>query len=189
VTGTLIDLPGEITEINARLIRVDTGEVLSAGQAVVSRSWSDYPVAVRPTAVAALKTPTFEKVSTGAVAEEPEREPLRRRSNGKSLRLSNDNFPPDRRRPNSAPPRGPQMNGPVSTSFLGFLALESPSEAYMADPVGVPVIRTPLRWGHVGYNGTDSKPLPRTSLWPSRPLGKMHYERRTYSTPRKQSSQ
>ena len=43
VTGTLIDLPNNTTEINARLIRTDTGEVLSAGQAVIDRTWTDAP--------------------------------------------------------------------------------------------------------------------------------------------------
>ena len=43
VTGTLIDLPNDQTEINARLIRTDTGEVLAAGRAIVDRTWDDAP--------------------------------------------------------------------------------------------------------------------------------------------------
>ncbi|MBI4348823.1 MAG: VWA domain-containing protein [Elusimicrobia bacterium] len=40
VTGTLNDLGGGRTEINARAIETDSGRILSAGQAVIPTSWS-----------------------------------------------------------------------------------------------------------------------------------------------------
>jgi TolB-like protein len=43
VTGTLNDLEGEQTELNARMLRSDTGEVLAARRVVVDRVWSDPP--------------------------------------------------------------------------------------------------------------------------------------------------
>lgn len=43
VTGTLIDSAGDETELNARVLKSDTGEVLAASRAVVKRSWSDTP--------------------------------------------------------------------------------------------------------------------------------------------------
>lgn len=43
ITGTLNDLEGERTELNARVIKSDTGEVIAADHIVVDRSWSDSP--------------------------------------------------------------------------------------------------------------------------------------------------
>jgi hypothetical protein len=43
ITGTLIDLDQQETEINARAIKADTGEVLAAQRAVVPRFWLDIP--------------------------------------------------------------------------------------------------------------------------------------------------
>jgi len=43
VTGTLVDLEENETEVNARLIRTETGEILSAGSARIKRSWNDLP--------------------------------------------------------------------------------------------------------------------------------------------------
>lgn len=43
VTGTLIDLDGGKTEVNARALKSDTGEVVSASHAVIERTWSDAP--------------------------------------------------------------------------------------------------------------------------------------------------
>ena len=43
VTGTLIDFEGKETEVNARLIKTDTGEVLAAVTTEVKRTWSDLP--------------------------------------------------------------------------------------------------------------------------------------------------
>ncbi len=43
VTGTLIDLDDNQTEVNARLIKTDTGEVLAAATTRVDRTWKDLP--------------------------------------------------------------------------------------------------------------------------------------------------
>jgi len=43
VTGTLIDLEGGETEVNARLIRTETGEILAAATTRVDRTWKDLP--------------------------------------------------------------------------------------------------------------------------------------------------
>ena len=43
ITGTLNDLNLERTELNARVIKADTGEVIAAHSAVVARSWNDPP--------------------------------------------------------------------------------------------------------------------------------------------------
>lgn len=45
VTGTLTDLDGGRTELHAKLIRVETGEVLRAAQARVKKTWRDVPAA------------------------------------------------------------------------------------------------------------------------------------------------
>jgi len=47
VTGTLNDLPGDRTEVNARLIDAQTGKILAAGMAEIERTWKDSPVAAR----------------------------------------------------------------------------------------------------------------------------------------------
>lgn len=43
VTGTLSDSPDGTTEVVARVIKVDTAEILAAGVVVVPREWSDSP--------------------------------------------------------------------------------------------------------------------------------------------------
>lgn len=51
VTGTLIDLDDDKTEVNARGLSIETGEVISAGAATIQRSWADrpkFPQALRP---------------------------------------------------------------------------------------------------------------------------------------------
>lgn len=53
VTGTLIDLENGETEVNARLIRTETGEILAAATTRVDRTWKDlpqHPVAETPPA-------------------------------------------------------------------------------------------------------------------------------------------
>jgi len=44
VLGTLNDLSKKKTEVNARVIETETGKILAAAQANVSRTWSDDPV-------------------------------------------------------------------------------------------------------------------------------------------------
>lgn len=44
VTGTLIDLPKNKTEVNARLIQTETGKILSAYNKKIKRTWKDEPV-------------------------------------------------------------------------------------------------------------------------------------------------
>jgi hypothetical protein len=43
VTGTLIDLPGGLTEVNARSIRTDTGQVVAASRIQIERFWQGKP--------------------------------------------------------------------------------------------------------------------------------------------------
>jgi len=48
ITGTLIDLDEKKTEVNARGVLADTGEVIVASRAIMKRSWKDRPRIVRP---------------------------------------------------------------------------------------------------------------------------------------------
>lgn len=48
VTGTLIELNDEKTEVNARLLKADTGEVISASRATIQTSWNDRPRIAQP---------------------------------------------------------------------------------------------------------------------------------------------
>lgn len=99
VTGTLIDLTNGKTEINARMIRADSGEVLSAAQESIERTWKDSPKMPRK--------PGTEKKVERKPAIEPEMLPDERhivrpsstgRKSGKTpMRLSNESFPPSRR--------------------------------------------------------------------------------------------
>jgi len=50
VTGTLIDLQDEKTEVNARLIKTETGEVFTACTQEVERTWKDSPRKKAPVA-------------------------------------------------------------------------------------------------------------------------------------------
>jgi len=43
VVGALTDISEESTEVVARAIRIETGEILAAGKAVTERLWSDFP--------------------------------------------------------------------------------------------------------------------------------------------------
>src|SRR3989339_509018 len=43
VTGTLNDISADKTEINARMIFVETGQILSAGRASIKKTWTDVP--------------------------------------------------------------------------------------------------------------------------------------------------
>ena len=54
VTGTLYDLGAEKTEVNARLISTESGEILTAGLTKIARTWKDDPV--RPGGATALVT-------------------------------------------------------------------------------------------------------------------------------------
>ncbi len=93
VTGTLIDLENNRTEINARMIRSDSGEVLSVGQVIVDRTWKDEPVSPRPAAkikrVAASPAP--------APAPPPLLDDIDPSSAKSPVKLSNESFPPSRR--------------------------------------------------------------------------------------------
>ncbi len=91
VTGTLIDVNDEKTEVNARMIEVESGEVLSAAQATVERSWTDRPASVRRQAPAGTPAPDPEDSVPATEEEKP------KASHGRALKLSNENFPPDRR--------------------------------------------------------------------------------------------
>lgn len=92
VTGTLIDLDNGYTEINARMIRVETGEILSAAAALVPKTWTDSPQ--MPTLP---RKPTEKKTLRGA--DQPEA-PVRNKIT--NTQLSNENFPGGRRRYNRA---------------------------------------------------------------------------------------
>lgn len=97
VTGTLIDFDNGKTEINARMIRTDSGEVVSAGNETIARTWSDDPVMPRQEEPAVK----FEKkpVKTESEARIAPRVPPApaMSTGGKSLHLSNESFPEGRR--------------------------------------------------------------------------------------------
>jgi hypothetical protein len=48
VAGTLCDLDDKRTELNARILRSDTGEVLAARRVIVNRVWPDSPHRIHP---------------------------------------------------------------------------------------------------------------------------------------------
>lgn len=106
ITGTLIDLAENRTEINARMIKTDSGEVLSAAREIIARSWDDDPVAPRvqkssnPPAKSTMQEMPRERV------EEAEAASSRPAPSGKALRLSNESFPPARRIYHSGRPKG-----------------------------------------------------------------------------------
>ena len=110
VTGTLIDLAGDKTEINARMIRSDSGEVLSAGREIFERGWSDVPVKPRisekPRPAPKVSAPEVS-VDESVVLDDEEvsvRSPSTRKP---LMKLSNENFAPGRRKylANEAPPQ------------------------------------------------------------------------------------
>src|SRR5205823_6173557 len=43
VTGTLIDLEEDVTEVNARLVQTETGAILAAATTRIPRTWRDLP--------------------------------------------------------------------------------------------------------------------------------------------------
>lgn len=103
VTGTLIDLNNGKTEINARMIKADSGEVLSAAQDSISRTWRDVPMdlnAKKPASWNPRPVPAnledhdpnlmAEEEAAASVITEPP-------ANKKMMRLSNESFPPSRR--------------------------------------------------------------------------------------------
>ncbi len=171
VTGTLIDLPDNRTEINARLIRTDTGEVLSAGQAVIERTWADAPCDIIVRRPAPHVASRLEKNSV--VDEDPT--PVASLS-GKSLRLSNENFPPGRRRYLSNNPSRPVLKKPLSSPYSTTQDSDGNNNSYMYAPYPMSFYRPMPVTVHRGYNGTDGKPLP-----PPPPLG-AHYPLGTIHT-------
>lgn len=105
VTGTLADLEGGQTEVNARLINVENGEILSAGTEIIERVWYDRPRLPRkkekPAEVDARNPQENEEKSdesgfvTPPIVEgsiEPEK-----KSPGKGMKLSNESFPAGKR--------------------------------------------------------------------------------------------
>lgn len=91
VTGTLIDLENGTTEINARLIGVETGEMLAAGQETIKRTWRDppcVPESEKPKPKSVVIPPAPDVVMEVVVPAPP---PMRQ------MRLSNESFPEGRR--------------------------------------------------------------------------------------------
>jgi hypothetical protein len=88
VTGTLIDLDNGKTEVNARMIATETGEILSAAQTHVKRTWDD-----KPRSMVVAPAPSAPVKPEPVVVEEPESPS----PTGQALRLSNENFPAGRR--------------------------------------------------------------------------------------------
>jgi hypothetical protein len=171
VTGTLIDLPNDKTEINARLIRTDTGEVLSAGRVTVERTWNDAPCEIiirRPVAPQATRAPAppddLEIVEEETTAK----------TTGKTLKLSNENFPPGRRLYLKSEP-SQLFRYPMTSSARPPTSDDRDDGFAYAPPVSV--YYRPATGSH-GYNGTDAKPLPPTHLM-SHPLGSVHFDHRT----------
>lgn len=99
VTGTLIDLGGGQTEINARMILADSGEVLAAAQEIIARTWKDEPAAPRVKEPVEPPSPTVNlKKKEEKTEKEAEGESSPKPSTGKNLRFSNESFPAGRRR-------------------------------------------------------------------------------------------
>jgi TolB-like protein len=67
VTGTLIDLDDGRTEVNARALKAETGEVMAATRSLIKRSWSDRPHSRRPVVRRMRVEPEPEKVENEAI--------------------------------------------------------------------------------------------------------------------------
>lgn len=112
VTGTLIDLENAQTEVNARIIRAETGEILSAGKATIRRTWEDRPRLPEPRFVEPAKPPRAEPFP------DDERTDFKRTTQPPKakagLRLSNENLPQG-----NFIYRSPRSSNPDSGSRLG----------------------------------------------------------------------
>jgi len=86
VTGTLIDLGRGKTEINARGLMADTGEIIAASQAVIKTTWSDRPRMIGANIVKAKKMKKSDKGNEAIEIGVPSRGGSRRRSLGRSYR-------------------------------------------------------------------------------------------------------
>jgi TolB-like protein len=94
ITGTLIDLEGKKTEINARMIQSSTGEILAAAKTNMERAWTDAPR--RPERAIAKDQPSrgregqaFRESGRGQSQEDVHAT----KSPKKERRLSNENLP------------------------------------------------------------------------------------------------
>jgi TolB-like protein len=76
VTGTLIDLENQKTEVNARLIDAESGAVLSAATERIDRTWTDLP---RPAPADHTASPAsaFRSPPSGGVTDPPSEVPSR----------------------------------------------------------------------------------------------------------------
>ncbi|MCB4756494.1 MAG: hypothetical protein LHV69_05605 [Elusimicrobia bacterium] len=92
VSGTLIELKDEKTEINARMIKAETGDVISAAMTVIKTTWMDKP---KFPDVRVKKENVKNKDTTSFQGGPPSPSPAKTLK--PSLRLSNDNFPPHKR--------------------------------------------------------------------------------------------
>ncbi len=72
VTGTLIDLSQDKTEVNARLIKTETGEVLTACTVEVERNWKDSPRSSAATANQPAKAQPGQPVQASVDEQPPE---------------------------------------------------------------------------------------------------------------------
>ena len=99
VTGTLIDLIGGKTEINARLIRTDSGEVLSAAQETITRTWADAPMEPKKKMMAKKVESPMPRAPEPPpqVLEEAAPAPVPATSKKPAMKLSNESFPAGRR--------------------------------------------------------------------------------------------
>lgn len=156
VTGTLIDLENDITEVNARLVRVDNGEILSAAAAYVNRTWTDKPVSAAAPSNSqppSIRSPRAKKDTPPVSIEGEDNSPPRKTLS--NTQLSNENFPPSRRKyqydpePNHRPG---QKQGAASSPYGEGYYEEGPD---------------------FGENGSaasfDRKPLPPLKQTPSKP--------------------
>ncbi len=76
ITGTLIDLEGKVTEVNARLIETETGSILAADSTRIDRTWDDLPKPARSVVMAdAPKDDEYHLVMSKAIPAGPARRP------------------------------------------------------------------------------------------------------------------
>ncbi|MCG3205992.1 MAG: hypothetical protein KCHDKBKB_02718 [Elusimicrobia bacterium] len=170
ITGTLIDLKNDKTEINARLIQVDSGEVLSAGQEIIERSWSDSPVTPKLPEKPVPQIPK-EAVPAEAAVIENSSLPLPMKV---PLKLSNESFPPSRRIYHGKETVGPKkkLNHPKNYNEQerddDYGPLETTSEKFSHSSKKIqekeaeePTIKHPTEVGVVQEDYAPRKPLRR----------------------------
>lgn len=130
VSGTLIDLGEKEVEVNARLIKMETGQIIVATSGKIERFWQDQPVKLvkqseksvssvpSQSQTAPLSQPLAEKIVTPQTPPVTEEKPVQ-----ESIVLSNR----DLRDSNMPPPAPPQDNLPMDWQDDGGI-LQGPED-------------------------------------------------------------